>query len=359
MTELAKTRPQRVSAAAVARAAGVSPAAVSYAMNGRSGLSPETRRYIVSVANEMGYRPRTDAQKRSQQLTRVIGLVLPNIVNPMFTRWAQDITTATAQEGFEVLVATTQDDPEVLAQRASTLAARQVDGVILAAALREDARAVRTWRQRGIPYVYLSRRSDHVAGDFVGIHDGAAAAQVMQHLLDHGYSDIATAVGPRFSTASLHREQAFIETAAQHGSPVPPQWKVSTALSAEGGQRAAKHLLSGKRRPRAVACGSDEIALGIMEYALAQGLRVPEDLALTSVDGLPRSRSILIGLTTTVQPTQRMGQRAFELLLDQITEPRKTFTSAVFEPGLHIGRSCGCRSNPTHFSTPERTHLDD
>ena len=178
MTELHSVRPTRVSAAAVARAAGVSTAAVSYAMNGRSGVSPETRRYIVQVANQLGYRPQVDAGTRTSQLTRVIGLVLPNIVNPMFTRWAQEITTATAKEGFEVLVTTTQDDPETLAQRASTLAARQVDGVIIAAALREDARAVRTWRQRGIPYVYLSRRSNHVAGDFVGIHDGEAASQI-------------------------------------------------------------------------------------------------------------------------------------------------------------------------------------
>lgn len=341
MAQLQRPRPVRVSAAAVARAAGVSTAAVSYAMNGRAGVSAETKRHIISVANELGYRPKT-GDPTGAQLSRVIGLVLPNLVNPMFTRWAQDITTATAKEGFEVLVTTTQDDEETLAQRATTLAARGVDGVIIAAAIRKDARAPRTWRQRRIPFVYLSRRSDHAAGDFVGIHDGAAAADIMEHLLGHGYSEIATAIGPRLSSASLAREQVFIETASQAGVPIDPQWRVSTELSAEGGYRVAEHLLGGQRRPRAIACGSDEVALGIMEYVLAAGLSVPDDVALVSVDGLPRSRSRIIDLTTTVQPTQRMGERAFELLLDQITEPRTTYTSTVFAHELHIGHSCGC-----------------
>ncbi len=348
MTELHCVRPTRVSAAAVARAAGVSTASVSYAMNGRPGISPETRRHIVQVANRLGYRPKVEGRHPGPQLTRVIGLVLPNIVNPMFTRWAQEITTATALEGFEVLVTTTQDDPETLAQRATTLATRQVDGVIIAAALREDARAVRTWRQHGIPYVYLSRRSSHVAGDFVGIHDGEAASQMMKHLLDHGYTEVATAVGPRLSTASSDREQAFLTTASQAGVTVPPTWRVSTSLSADGGGMAAEHLLATGKRPQAIACGSDEIALGIMEYALSKGLRIPEDLALASMDGLPRSRSLMIDLTTTVQPTKEMGQRAFELLLQQITSRRSTYNSVTLEHQLHVGHSCGCPSTAFH-----------
>src|SRR5690606_15552270 len=123
-------RPARVSAAAVARAAGVSSATVSYIMNGRPGASPETRRHVLKVANELGYRPANDGQQQDPLLTRVVGLVLPNIVNQMYTIWAQHIINATAAAGFDVFVATTGDDPEALDQVARTLAARNVDGVI-------------------------------------------------------------------------------------------------------------------------------------------------------------------------------------------------------------------------------------
>lgn len=334
--------PARVSAAAVARAAGVSTATVSYIMNGRPGASTETRRHVLHVANELGFRPSGHGADRDPTLTRVIGLILPNIVNPMYTGWAQHIINATAAEGFEVFVATTQDDADSLAQVATTLAARNVDGVISAAALREDSRALRTLRQKRIPFVCLSRRSEHLPGDFVGIDDDAAASDLMNHVLDHGYREIATIIGPRFSTPSLAREQAFVRTAATAGISITGDRKISTRLNSDGGRVAAEKLFSSPNPPRAVVCGSDEIAIGVMEHVLALGLRVPEDVAVVGSDGLAHSRSRLIGLTTIVQPVKDMAERSFELLVDQIIKPRQTYAMSVCDYSLHIGRTCGC-----------------
>jgi LacI family transcriptional regulator len=217
-----------VSAAAVARAAGVSSAAVSYVLNGKGGVSPETRRHIIHAANELGFRPRKPSQSTDPQQTRVIGLILPRIINPMFPRWAQGVITAAAESGYEVFVATTQDDPEVLAQVTSTLAHRNVDGTILAASLRDDATALRILRSARIPYVCLSRRADFLDSDFVGIDDDAAATTLMQHMLGHGFTEIATVISPRFSTASLAREQAFVRTAAAAGITISGDRKIST-----------------------------------------------------------------------------------------------------------------------------------
>lgn len=335
-------RAEKVSAAAVARAAGVSAATVSYVMNGRHGVSVETRRQVLKIANELGYRPAGRGGLPGPLLTRVVAFILPNITNPMHTGWAQHIITAAAAEGFDVFVATTLDDPESLAQIASTVAARSVDGVIIAGALRDDSRALRTLRQRRIPYVYLSRHAEHVPGDFVGIDDGTAASELMQHVLDHGYTDIATVIGPRFSTASLARETAFVQTAAAAGVEISGPSRISTRLSAEGGQVAAQQLLNASSRSRAVVCGSDEIAMGVMEHALALGLRIPEDVAVVGSDGLPHSRSRLIGMTTIVQPVKQMADRAFELLLDQIASPRTTYAHTICPHRLHLGTSCGC-----------------
>jgi LacI family transcriptional regulator len=311
-------------------------------MNGRPGVSADTRRQILKIANELGYRPSSHGSLPGPLLTRVVAFILPNITNPMHTGWAQHIITASAGEGFDVFVATTFDDPEALAQIASTLAARSVDGVIIAGALREDTRALRTLRQRRIPYVYLSRRADHVPGDFVGIDDGTAASELMQHVLDHGYTDIATIIGPRFSTASLAREAAFVRTAQAAGVEIAGPRRISTRLSAEGGLVAAQQLLSAPARPRAVVCGSDEIAMGVMEHALALGLRIPDDVAVVGSDGLPHSRSRLIGMTTIVQPVKQMAERAFQLLLEQITSPRTTYAHTICPHRLHLGTSCGC-----------------
>src|SRR6478736_5050071 len=309
-----------VSAAAVARAAGVSSAAVSYVLNGKGGVSPETRRHIIHVANELGFRPRKSSQSTDLQRTRVIGLILPNIINPMFPRWAQGVISAAADSGYEVFVATTQDDPEILAQVTATLANCNVDGVILAASLRDD----------------------FLDSEFVGIDDDAAATLLMQHMLGHGYTEIATVIGPRFSTASLAREQAFVRTAAAAGVVITGDRKISTRVNNEGGRLAAERIFASGTPPQAVVCGSDELAIGVMEYALARGLRIPEDVAVAGCDGLPHSRSGLINLTSIVQPQQEMADEAFAMLLRRIETPSGSYTSRVCRHRLHIGRTCGC-----------------
>lgn len=331
-----------VSAASVARAAGVSAATVSYVMNGKTGVSPETRRHVISVANDLGFRPRSSGPGLSPQRTRVIGLIVPNILNPMYTRWAQGVISTAADSGYEVFTAITQDDADTLGQITATLAARNVDGVIIAAALREDATALRTLRTARIPFVYLSRKSTYLEGDYVGIDDSGAASLIMKHMLAHGYQDIATVIGPRFSSASLAREQGLVRAAAEAGISIPGEWKISTKLNNAGGRAAAKRLLASRRRPRAILCGSDEIAIGIMEYALSQGLRIPEDIAVTGSDGLPHSISGLINLTTIVQPQQEMAHEAFAMLLKRMENPSPQYQSMICAYRLHIGRTCGC-----------------
>ena len=343
-TEVSGARPTPVSAAAVARAAGVSAAAVSYVLNGKAGVSVETRRHVIGVANELGFRPRKLPNATDPQRTRVIGLILPNIINPMFPGWAQGIITAAAESGYEVFVATTQDDPAVLAQVAATLTNRNVDGIILAAALREDSTALRTLRSARIPYVCLSRRAEFLQSDFVGIDDDAAATLLMEHMLAHGYTDIATVIGPRFSSASLAREQAFVRTAAAVGISIAGQRRISTKVNNEGGRLAAERLFSSDQPPRAVVCGSDELAIGVMEYVLAKGLRIPQDVAVAGCDGLPHSRSGLINLTSVVQPLQEMAQEAFAMLLKRIDAPSNTYNSLICPHRLHLGRTCGCNA---------------
>ncbi|AHC25406.2 LacI family transcriptional regulator [Mycolicibacterium neoaurum] len=339
--DVSATAAKTVSAAAVARACGVSKATVSYVMNGQPGVSADTRRRVIKVAGELGYRPAT-GPRPDPLLTRVVGLILPNLSNPMYTGWAERIISVTREQGFDVFVATTDDDPDTLAQVAGTLAARNVDGVIIAALLREDLRALRTLRQKRIPFVCLSRSADQLHGDYVGIDFDAAATLLMEHVLEHGYRELATVIGPRTSTASLIREEAFVRAAEAAGVAVRGARKVSTRLDSAGGRAAARSLLCGPRPPEAVVCGSDEIAIGVMEHAMSMGLRIPEDLAVVGGDGLPHSRSALINLTTVIQPINVMAERSFELLLDQIIRPRSTYHHVICEHRLHIGRTCGC-----------------
>lgn len=334
------------SAAAVARAAGVSQATVSYVMNGKPGVSEGLRHRILSLAKEMGHRPRAGADVPSPHRNRVIGLVVPNMINPMFARWAHGVVEHAAESGHEVFLATSRDDPDLLSQTVRALVARRVDGLVLTSVPREDVGAVSFLRTVRVPYVQLSRKSDFVPGDFVGVDDMSAAIQVMAHVLEHGHTRVATVIGPRFSSASAARERGFLAAAAAHGSDVPEHWRISTSLDNLGGRRAAHELLEGDELPEAIVCGSDELAIGVMEYLLKRGVRTPEEVAVTGFDGLPHSRSELIGMTTIVQPQTAMAQHAFDLLQQRLNEPSRPFQSIILPHEWWNGRTCGCRPTP-------------
>lgn len=332
----------RASAADVARAGGVSKATVSYVMNGRGGVSVATRRRILSLANDLGYRPRVQDPSNTQ-LTRVIALILPTVANNMFNGWAEHIISAANHDGFDVFVATSQDNPVSLNQTAKSLAARSVDGVVIAALLRQDSTALTTFQQHRIPYVCLSRRSDYGRSDFIGIDDAAAARELMNHFLWHGYHDIATVIGPRASIPSLQRETAFANAAATAGTPIPSQRRISTNLDRRGGMAAAKSLFSPTTNlPRAVVCGSDEIALGVMEHLLLRGLRIPDDVAVGGSDGTAHSRSDLIGLTTILQPVRKLAINSYRLLMHRLRGYTGPADDYIYSHTLHIGQTCGC-----------------
>lgn len=346
----------RVSAAQVARACGVSTATVSYVFNGKTGVSSAVRRQIIEKANELGYRSPLTSAMHNRSLTRVIGLIVPSMVNYMHMHWAQAIIEAAAEEGYDVFVSTTGDDPERLDHVASTLSARNVDGVISTGGMRLDARSYGTLNSARIPVVNLSRKVEHASASFIGIDDALAARELMTHVLGHGVTRIATVIGPRFSTASADREKAFIETAAEHGITIPGPWKVSTRLHRNGGRIAAEELLGDPdNRPEAIVCGSDEVALGVIEHSVVNGISIPDDLIVVGSDGLARSRSPLMGMTTIVQPVVEMAKAAFSVLLDHIEDPGVPTREVICRHQIHTGTSCGC--HPDSFNALSTTSV--
>lgn len=335
-------RAARVSAAAVARAAGVSPAAVSYVMNGRPGVSSETRAWVLEVAEKLGHTSSERASQLRSQRTRVIGLVLTDLANPFYTEIAAGAIDAARDRGYEVFLAHTQEDPDTLRSVAEAMLARQVDGMILTVLHPDDGDVIRTLRSAHIPFIQLSRRIDQVDADFVGIDDQVAAGEMMRHVLSHGYRDVVTIVGPRTSSASAAREKGFTASAAEHGIRTVHSGRISTYLSEEGGFRAVEQVLAGKVLPQAFVCGSDVIALGAIGALRAHSIAVPDDVAVTGFDGLYPGASALAELTTVEQPRREMAARALDLLVSRVDGVGGSCRNVVRAHRLRIGTTCGC-----------------
>jgi LacI family transcriptional regulator len=140
----------------------------------------------------------------------------------------------------------------------------------------------------------------------------------------------------------------MVLAAEDRGVEIPPAWRISTRLNNQGGRLAAQRLLSEMPIPNAIVCGSDELAIGVMEYLLKVGLQVPDDIVVTGFDGLPHSRSELVGLSTIVQPQIEMAQAAFDMLQERVRRPSAPFETQILPHEIWYGRSCGCP--PEHRS---------
>jgi LacI family transcriptional regulator len=335
-------RALRVSAADVARAVGVSPATVSYVMNDRPGVSGEVRSRVLAVAAELGYPLEQRRARGTTERTRVLGVIHPDIGNPFYASVSAGAIDAARAQGHEVFLAHTQESSQTLTKVVEAMIARRVGGVLLTVLHPDDGEVVRLLRRSGTAFILMSRRIPNLRADYVGVDDVGAADAILRHVVGHGYSDVAVVTGPRNSTASATRADSFLATAQQLGLPLPPHRRFHAYLDEEGGRRVVRRMLSEGTLPRAIVCGSDAIASGVVGAVRASGARVPEDVAVTGFDGVFSQASMLGEITTVCLPLRRMAALAIEQLIRRIDGTGGPARDFIQPYRIRIGTTCGC-----------------
>lgn len=332
------------SRADLARMLGVSPASVSYALNGLPGVSAGLRQTIIEAAIAHGIPVPEGAHTDTQP---AIGLILADVSNPFYSEMAVTVTDAAREHGFEVFVSHTRDQQDAVADAVAALIRHGVDGVLLTAIHEGTAELFAALRAARIPCVQISRHMSHAKADFVGIDDAAASAELMNHVLDHGYARIALVTGPHSSSASHSRAVAFREVLHRRELRLPREWNLTAGLNEADGAQAARHLLSLRTLPQAVVCGNDAVALGLITALSIRGVRIPEDIAVTGFDGLTTARANLVDLTTVVQPRRQMAVQAMKLLIERQQHWNAPPRDIICPHHIHIGQSCGCTTQQT------------
>ena len=344
----------RVSAADVARRAGVSAATVSYALNGKPGVSAEMRARVLATAAELGHSLERYERAREPEPSRVLGLILTDISNPFYSEFSAGTIDIARARGYEVFVAHTQESSPTLDTVVRTMIARRVDGMLLTSLHTDDGDAIRTLRRAGMPFVQVTRRIPGLRADFIGVDETALSGDILRHLLGHGYADLAIVTGPRSSSSSAERARTFAATAAELGVPLPAHRRFIAFLNAEGGRRVAQHLVDADDVPRAIACGSDAIASGVIGTLREHDLRVPDDVAVTGIDGVFPGASMLAELTTVALARRTIARIAVEQLIRRIDGCGGSALDETVPHTLRIGTSCGCPRSLT--TVPRRTH---
>ena len=319
----------------VATAAGVSTAVVSYVLNdGPRPVSAATRRKVEAAIQALGYRP--DGRARSLKLgrTHALGLILPDAANPFFAELARAVERAAAREGHALLICNTSDRPTDEERYLDDLTRRRVDGMIVVSA-RTDT-DLSAWVRTTTPIVAMDRLPDDTNVSTVRFAHDKGASTATRHLLGHGRERIALIAGPAHLAVTEARTAGWHRAApARDGHAGVPVHAPFTYL---GGYRAARTLLSRDDRPDAILASADVQAVGVISAAAHLGVRIPDELAVASIDGTRAAAFANPSLTTVRQPVDQMAACAVR----HVIRGRGEIIHRTFGGRLIRRRSCGC-----------------
>lgn len=326
----------------IARELGVSVVTVSKALRNHDDISEETRARVLQRMRDLNYRPNLAARALVTGRSYIVGFVVPGFLHSFFAEVAKGMTNVLRKQGYGLVIATSEEDPELERQEMEQLLARRVDALIVATTQDDDGSFRRT-EEQNVPYVLIDRRVESLDANFVGVDDRLVGAMATEHLIHAGCKRIACIHATRLS-ASLDRLEGYRRTLEKHGMPVNPELIKAHDDYGDATDDAAyasmKELMAMSERPDAVYSFNDPIALSAMKAVLDAGLRIPEDIAFIGTGNIRHGDFLRVPLSTIDQNSVGIGERAAKLALSLIESPKPLKPRTVLlEPRLIVRSS--------------------
>ncbi len=306
----------------VARLAGVSAMTVSRVLNNSGYISQETRARVEAAIAELGYIPNALGRQLRSKQTKMLALVLSDIMNPFFTTIARGVEDVAGAQGFSVIFCNTDESETEEAQYLLMLIQRQVDGVLLVPA-NSSGRSLRLLSSHHTPVVVLDRRVQARHVDSVRCDSEAGAHTLTEHLIGLGHRRIAVLTGRQSVSTSVDRVAGCRRALHDAGLDLDDDlvrygdFNYGEFNQADG-HRMAQQVLAVDPPPTAIFAANNFIAFGVMRALREAGLRVPEDMSIVAFDDLPAEWVADPFLTVMAQPAYEIGRRAAELLLERL-----------------------------------------
>lgn len=321
----------------VASRAGVSLATASRVASGVDGVRPETRARVEGAMRDLLYVP-----PGRKSATGAIGLLVPELTNPIFPALAQAMEARATEAGLATILCNTRAAAFREADYVHMLLDRRVDGMIFIACemthLGGEHDHYARLLEEGAKLVFVNGALDEIDVPCVSVDERHAGFLATRHLIALGHRRIGFVAGPadylptREKAAgridALHREGLSQDDLVVHGE-----------FTLEGGRSSARALLSRPDRPTAVICSSDVIAIAVLQVARELGLRIPSDLSIVGFDGIEAATWVEPELTTVAQPIDQIASTAVELLRTVIGDPSRSLPRVLLQSQLRTGGS--------------------
>ena len=323
----------------VARDLGVSVMTVSKVLRDHPDVGDETRERVLARVKELEYRPNFAARSLVTGRTYLVGLVVPDLLHPFFAEIAKSVSDVLRKNGYYLIISSSEEEPDLEEQEINQLLARRLDTLIIASCRSTVDLFFRIEKQK-MPYVLIDRSLPGLSANFVGVDDEAVGMLATRHLIAVGCKRIAHIRGPQTSPG-IRRVEGYKRALAQGGLKVVDNYIIAERKgdveTRQLGAEAMGQLLSLKPRPDGVFCFNDPLAMGAMNYALDQGLRIPEDIAVIGCGNLHYDDSLRVPLSSIDQHSRRIGEEAARIALAILKSkmPPKPET-VVLQPELII-----------------------
>ena len=299
----------------IAREAGVSIATVSKVINHKGKISADKRREIFAIMERLQYQPSRIASALTGKHTYTLGLLIPDIANPFFAEVARSVEDRGHELGYSIIICSTDNRDERVAQYLAVLRQKQVDGMIIGTGL--SSTGLLGELSRTTPAVVIGREVPSVEVHTVVADDRYGGRLAAEHLLAYGHSRVGVLVEQLGIVSSRERLRGFRERLAEAQIELPEAALRECSYRIEDGKRQAANLLAAAERPTALFCCNDLLAVGALQAAREAGVDVPRQLSIISFDNTILANVTDPPLTAIAQPTARLGAAAVDLLVEE------------------------------------------
>lgn len=308
----------KVTLKALSQHLGLTEGTVSRAINNYKDISPRTRERVKKAADELGYRPNSNARRLAIGKAECVGFVLPwqagNISEPFLGELLSGLSEAISGRNWDLNLAVSHSAKDELSIITRLAQSGRVSGLVISRTLSHDPR-IEHMQNLGIPFVSHGRTASPEDYAWFDIDNFRAFREAVWHLIELGHKHIAHIHGPLDYNFATSRQAGYRRGLLDRNLDIDPAMEAKSDMTQEGGYKAMLYLLTLKRTPTAITCVSDMVAVGAMRAIRENGMMPGKDISVIGYDGLPIGEHTHPALTTMAQPLQMAGKHIGEMLL--------------------------------------------
>jgi DNA-binding LacI/PurR family transcriptional regulator len=314
----------------IARKLHISVSTVSRALRNLHDVNPETKKAVQELAQQLNYEPNYVAQSLINRKTRIIGVIVPVIASPVFSRILTGMNDAAQKLKYQLMICQSNENSELESGLIKQLASFKVDGLLISVSSQtQSEESFEIFKKKEVPIVFFDRVLPHIEGAKVIVDEYHSAFMAVEHLIKAGHRKIAHLAGPPNLSISLDRLNGYVAALKKHNIPVDKNLIIICQHFEEDALAGIKQLFSHKPYADGIFAINDASAVTAIKYLNKKKIRIPEQVAVIGFNNDPISEIVEPSLTTVMIPCYEMGYTAVEMLIKRINDytiPPETIT---------------------------------